>query len=77
MRVVASTVANVHIVNVSDMYKVRKYHSLDSETFERNINIFFCKDNNCKVVTMYSPIEYYVIVVFKEVEDENKGKRDN
>ena len=41
MRVVVSTVVNVHIVNVSDMYKVRKYHSLDSETFERSINNFF------------------------------------
>lgn len=43
----------------------------------RGILIIFCKDNNYKVVTMYSPIEYYVIVVFKEIEDENKGKRDN
>lgn len=41
MKVAVSTVVNVHIVNVSDMYKVRKYHSLDSETLERNINNFF------------------------------------
>lgn len=43
MKVAVSIVVNVHIVNVSDMYKVRKYHSLDSETLERNINNFFVK----------------------------------
>lgn len=54
MRVVAFTVVNVYIVNVSDMYKVRKYHSLVVGTLEGSINNF-CRDN-CKVVIMCSPI---------------------
>lgn len=37
---------------------------------KRNINDF-CRDNDCEVVTMCSPIEYYAIVVYKEVKDEN------
>lgn len=57
-------------LNVNNMYKVRKYRNLDNESLEKFINNF-CKDNNCEVVTMCSPIEYYVIVVYKEVKDEN------
>ena len=58
------------------MYKVRKYHNLNSESLERNINDF-CRDNDCEVVTMCSPIEYYAIVVYKEVKDENQSKRNS
>lgn len=61
---------NVHIVNVSDMYKVRRYHNIDEGVLEKEINNF-CRDNKCEVVTMCTPIEYYVIVVYKEVKDEN------
>lgn len=52
------------------MYKVRRYHNIDEGVLEKEINNF-CKENKCEVVTMCTPIEYYVIVVYKEVKDEN------
>lgn len=52
------------------MYKARRYHNIDEEVLEKEINNF-CKENKCELVTMFTPVEYYVIVVYKEIKDEN------
>lgn len=68
-------VASVHIVNVSDMYIVRKYAVVDDD-LEDKINAF-CKEGKYEVVSSCAYNGWSIVVIYKETKNENKSKGDN
>ena len=57
------------------MYIVKKYAVVDDD-LEGKINAF-CKDGKYEVVTACAYNGWSITVIYKEVEDEDKSKRNN